>query len=487
MIGIPKIKIPLKRQDVALETVAPYVDSVFAKFNENRHKIRENYDIYCLKHDVLHKERVHDDTEINNIVLIPQIRAMVDWKTGYEFGNPIKYAQIRDNDTDDIQYLNKYIRNSDKRSVDKAVGTWVHATGVGYYFIEPKSYDFDMVNDSPFDIYCRPADTCTKVYSSYGGGEELFDILFTEVEEYNQQNVLTRYYVVDLYLNNALYTFKSTTIDNAHFALSAVQKRGLYTFLPLVEKRANEDGIGISEMGREMQNALDNMISNGMDNIEEVVNEIYVYKGVSLGNTLAEKSNTHRQMKKAGAIELPAPQADQKFAPDVDILQPEVQLNNIIDMYNTVNEAFHNTIGVPLETSNTNSGGTTKQGSEVANGYDNAYNRAIDDINTFYRADNAVLNRILWICKNTPGNKINDIASSDIDIKYSLNMSDNILTKSQSYGTFIVTMPPAMALRLCRLSSDPEAEGKLIEEHMQRKAEEAMQQANETVVGIQED
>ena len=77
----------------------------------------------------------------------------------------------------------------------------------------------------------------------------------------------------------------------------------------------------------------------------------------------------------------------------------------------------------------------------------------------------------MWICKNSVGNKINNLAPSDIEIKYSLNLTDNMLVKSQSYGTFIQTMPPAMALRMCRLSNDPEAEGKLIEEYMAKQNE----------------
>jgi hypothetical protein len=70
----------------------------------------------------------------------------------------------------------------------------------------------------------------------------------------------------------------------------------------------------------------------------------------------------------------------------------------------------------------------------------------------------------MWICKNTKGNTINNLSASEIEIKYSLNLTENMLTKSQYYGTFIQTMPPAMALRLTRLSNDPEAEGKLIEQ-----------------------
>ena len=100
------------------------------------------------------------------------------------------------------------------------------------------------------------------------------------------------------------------------------------------------------------------------------------------------------------------------------------------------------------------------------------------DINTFITADTELLNKIMWICKNTKGNKINNLEASDIEIKYSLNLTDNILTKTQSYVNLVQSnVPPAIALRLCKLSNDPEAEGKIIEEYAQQKAKLTVQNA----------
>jgi hypothetical protein len=128
--------------------------------------------------------------------------------------------------------------------------------------------------------------------------------------------------------------------------------------------------------------------------------------------------------------------------------------------------------------SGTNSGGTTKSGSEVANGYDNAYNHALNDVNSFLEADQELLEKMLWICKNTKGNKIDTLEASEIEIKYSLNLTDNILTKTQSYVNLTQAgVPPTIALRICKLSNDPEAEGKIIEDSIEEKAQKALAQA----------
>ena len=464
--GIPQIKIPIRQSELTIEAVEPYINSIFAQFQTISCRIRADYDKYCLNHPILSKVRPHDDTDINNVVLVPDLKAMVDWKTGYTFGNPIKYAQSKTNETDDINYLNKYIRNVCQRAIDKEVGKWAYATGVGYYFVEPKSENFDINNEAPYVIYHKASDSCVKVYSSFGACLALFDVLYTtytKMVDGHEKEIQ----VLDIYFPQTLYTYE-TTFPSNKWKLANTQSRGMSKPLPLVEKRSNTDGIGIVAMGETLQNAVDKLLSNGLDNVEDIVNEIFVYKNVNLGKTPQEQAKNHQAMKKSGAVVLNGGSKDNP--PDLDTISTKLTLSEVRELFALIDAKFHSSLGVPMEMSSTNSGGTTKSGSEVANGYDNAYNRALDDINTFIVADTELLTKIMWICKNTKGNKINNLAPSEIEIKYSLNLTDNILTKTQSYMNLInAGVPHTIALRLCKLSNDPEAEGKIIEDYIEAK------------------
>lgn len=475
--GIPQITIPLRPNEVTIENVERYLDDIFVLFSENAGKIHADYDKYCLDHNILSKERLHNDSEANNIVVVPDLKAMVDWKTGYVLGNPIKYAQGKSRNTDDILYLNKYLRSSCKRTVDKEVATYAYATGVGYYFIEPKSYDFDIENEAPFELYCRAPDTCAKIYSAYGGHKPLFDILYTTYIRINSNKVKQTIKVLDIYLPTMLYTYECDGASNWRRVRSEV--RPLYHKLPLVEKRLNRDGIGIVAMGEPLQNAIDSLISNGLDNVDDIVNEVYVYVNCNLGESLEEQQQNHISMKRNGAIVLDANSPD--FPADIKTLTPKMTLAEIRELTSSLNVMLHSIVGVPLEVSNSNSGGTTKQGSEVANGYDNAYNRALDDINSFIRADTELLEKIMWICQNSPYNKMDNIATSDIEISYCINLTDNILTKAQAYGIFAQTMPPDMAVRVTKISNDPEADGMAILQRM-----EELRRENATVETVNE-
>ena len=472
--GIPQIKIPIRPSELSIQKVEPYLPSVFSQFCQNSSKIRRDYDFYCLSHPIEQKVRTHDDTDVNNIVLIPDMNYMVNWKAGYACGNPIKYAQSKTMDTDDISYLNKHIRSSKKRTVDKEVVTWAYAVGKGFYFIEPKSGDFDAENEAPYVLYCRDADTCAKVYSSFDGGDALFDILYTKVKECDAEGKEKTVEYYDIYFPDTMYTYKvefGTKPEKAN-----EQTRGIAKPLPLVEKVFNRDCIGMVAMGKSMQEAVDKLVSNGLDNIEDIVNQIIVYKNCNLGDTAAEQAENHREGMRNGCLVLNS--ASKEFPADVDTLKTELSLAEVRELFSIINENFHATLGVPIAMSNTNSGNTTKSGSEVANGYDNAYNHALNDVNSFLAADQELLEKILWICKNTAGNKIDKIAASDIEIKYSLNLTDNILTKTQSYVNLTQAgVPPTIALRICKLSNDPEAEGKLIEEYAAQMEKKAAEQA----------
>jgi SPP1 family phage portal protein len=383
---------------------------------------------------------------------------MVDWKLGYVFGNPIKYAQSKSTQTDDITYLHKYFRSVSQRSIDKEVGKWAYATGVGYYFVEPRSDNFDVLNEAPYKIYHIDSDKCSKVYSSYYGEGALFDLIYTTYEESKGEvSIKSKVQIVEIYTETDLYTFEKRVGED--WKLTEIKARGFAKPLPLVEKRLNSDGIGIVAMGRDLQNALNTLISNGIDNVEEMVNEIFVYTNVDLGENPTAR---HRQMRKDGAIGIAS--GANGVPASVTTLSPKSSLSQISELFEMINQKFHSSLGVPMEMSNTNSGNTTKSGSEVANGYDNAYNHALDDINSFIVADTELLNKIMWICTNTKGNPINNLHYTDIEIKYWLNLTDNIQIKSQAFGTFIQYMPPEKALAYTRLSNDPEADGKLIRE-----------------------
>ena len=73
--GIPQIKIPIRPSELTIEAVEPYIDSIFSQFEENAQKIRKDYDVFCLDQSILSKQRKYEDSDANNMVVIPNIRS----------------------------------------------------------------------------------------------------------------------------------------------------------------------------------------------------------------------------------------------------------------------------------------------------------------------------------------------------------------------------------------------------------------------------
>ena len=65
MIGLQKITVPLREDELTLENITEYLQSVYSDFYLNSQKIRENYNFYKGEHSVLQKKRRYEDDEIN--------------------------------------------------------------------------------------------------------------------------------------------------------------------------------------------------------------------------------------------------------------------------------------------------------------------------------------------------------------------------------------------------------------------------------------
>lgn len=472
-IGVERIKIPIMAEELTIERVEPYLPYILQTFQRNSSKIRKDYDEYLGKHSVLQKVRPYDSDLINHRVVEPHLYAMVDFKCGYALGNPKEYAQRERIDSDDIIYLNKYWKDADGRTIDNEVAKWVYSTGVGYYFIQPKTRIADIENKAPFELFCQPADTCSKVYSSYIGEKPLLDIICTKIEEI-KDGKKKEYVIMSLYLPNMYYEYRCPQYPSDRFERVRSEGIPFYQMLPLVEKYSNSDRLGIVEIGRSLQDAIDSLASSSLDNIDDVVNLLYIFINVSLGGTPEEKAEKFRWIKRNGVAELLP--SNPQFPADLKTLAINLNHTEVHTVYRQLKEALYDCLGVPLQTASVGSGNNAA--AETGAGWSNAYTVMLKDINSLIKGDIDLLEHILFICKNVMGAKINDISASDIEIKYNINRSENLLIKAQAWDYF-TDVPPTLRAKWVGITNEPDAAGKAIEEYKNKLLAEQTQ--NQTI------
>ena len=474
MAGIEKIKIPVRKSELTIEAIKPYLSDVYEKFCKNRDKIAHFWDIYENQHEIYSKtRRYEDDSDINNKISTPHLWAIVNFKSGYALGNPKEYAQTEENQTDDIKYLNKYAKSVNLRTIDKNVAVWAYATGVGYYFIEPKEEDYDGEIEAPFNVYLRASDTCAKVYSSYNGEDALFDMLVTGYKKINngkEKDVV----LVSLYLPDSYYEFEYDNTIPDTFKFNELEKnrkpRKLYKKLPLVEKYANENRIGVVEIGETLQNAIDTIYSNEVDNVQDLVNEMLIFKNCVLGKDADEKSRNLRDAKRNGAMEVFDPNPDVEA--DVKTISTKLDHTDILSLMDSLKNELYSTNGAPIAVSDTSNGGNKQGALQLGNGWENSYDRLLDEINSFLVADYELLEKMLFICKKATNSKVNELSASEIDIKYNPNMTDNIVSKAQAVQIFEASkIPPEVYIPWVRVSNDSVTTAKLIREYRETLAQ----------------
>ena len=473
-IGVTKIKIPIRAEDLTIDRVRPYLQYILTEFEINRSKISANYQTYLGQHKVLTKVRPYDSDKINHRVVEPHLYSMVDFKCGYALGNPKEYAQREGFEGEDIIYLNKYWKDADGRTVDNEVAKWVYATGIGYYFIQPKRNIVDIENKAPFDLFCQPSDTCAKIYSSYIGEEPLFDLICTTIKEINDGKE-DEYTVMSLYLPDVYAEFKRISAIENRFELIKVEQRPIYKMLPLVEKYSNSDRLGIVEVGKTLQDALDNLASSSLDNIDDVVNLLYIFVNVSLGATAEEKAENFKALKTNGVVELLP--SNPQFPADLKTLAINLNHADVNTVYKQLKEALYDCLGVPLQTASVGSGNNAA--AEAGAGWANAYTVMLKDINSLIKGDIDLLEHILYICKESMGAKVRKISASDIDVKYNINRSENLLIKAQAWDYF-QDVPPVLRAKWVGITNEPDAAGKAIEEYKSKLLAEQNKQANQT-------
>jgi SPP1 family phage portal protein len=232
----------------------------------------------------------------------------------------------------------------------------------------------------------------------------------------------------------------------------------------LVEKYANENRIGIVEIGESLQNAIDNIYSNQVDNIEDIVNEMLIFKNCILGNTPEEKSQNLIDARKNGVLEITDPSENREA--DVKTLSTQLNHSDILTLLESLKNELYATCGVPIAVSDTSNGGNKQGALQLGNGWENSYDRLLDEINSFLIADYELLDKMLFICKKSKTSKLNELNASEIEIKYNPNMTDNILSKSQAIQIFDnCNIPPELYIQWVRISNDAVTAAQIIKEY----------------------
>lgn len=468
--GLLKITIPYTKEEITPEVVSKELSGILALHDINARKI-DKYLKYVdgTKQQIDSKTRKYEKrTEHNNRIKDNHAYALVNFKEGFLLGDKREFTLKSDTQSDDLIYLDRYLTDVAFWGKDVQVKHNIYSTGIGIDFVQPRTDIFatvdgditkqryrtrdegyDVETDAPFvyqSLDCRNNGIVYTDRLGVSGIGDLFDFsLITEKDKNGISKV-----VVIVYTREWTAKFEQ---DGKLIPNTFVPTPPSYRELPMTAHTINEAQEGIVEVVIDPLNAINTLVSNVVDNVVDKVNSIFVLKGCDFGEDSDEQVATRvSNMLRGGAIILPYNALQQS---DASMLNVNLGLTDVITTYDDMLAKLYDKVGVPMATANVTSGGDTGQARLLGSGWTNAYSIIKRDIMYMEQGDREVLRKMLLICKANTDSKINDINVNQIDIKYSINLSDNLLMKTQSMqNMYAVNMPKSHILKAVNIWSD---------------------------------
>lgn len=412
--------------DVAEITPANVLDVLQKALNvhaKNQSEISYLWDYYRGKTPILSKTK-EVRPSINHKINVNRANEIVTFKKGYGFGEPIQYIRrgTEDDLSDEIAALNEYMFLSGKQAEDSELAEWLYVCGLGNRMVLPGTD-----SEEPFNIY-----TLDPRYSfvvRYNGlGERVVMGVKTIVKQDGRTQV------------HSVYT------DSWYFEIENDQmvkaERHVLGDVPIFQYKANSAMLGAFEIALPLLDAISEIESNRLDDVQQYVNSFLALLGGSIDDETAAKLDEYKMLCLPDGV-------------DAKYLSVAMQQNDTQVLVDNLYDAVLTICGIP----NRNGGSSTSDtGSAVLlrDGWSMAESHMKGVELEWKRSEKRCLKLILRILKDMTGL---EIALKNIEIKFSRRNYDNIQTKSQVLTTLLSNpkVHPELAFIHSGLFLDPES------------------------------
>ena len=441
------LKVPLSEETLNEVTVQKYLPYVLRNHAYNAEDVRHFDALYRGMMNIEDKTRPYDSSKSNSIVIENHIQYMIEFKKGYMYGNPVKYSVDDDSvSTDDLSYLNRYMKDAKKAKKDIMLAENVYKYGNAYRMILPRiKKNINLQKESPFSIYNLDNSYTFVVYGADYREKKIFAGYITELDSVTP---LSHEYEVVVYTRTHIYKYICYSLYPTweELTLKSIAKNNL-GLIPIVEFYTNSARLGICDIAEPFNDAINAVSSDSVDAVSDFVNSILL-----LENTTIDKE-TKRAVEEAGAMSIQT--NDPSKPARASYLINQLSQQDVIAKHEHLIKWMYNIVGVPQPTQKSTSGGDTGEARELGGGWENANIVANQHEEPLKEGDMLCLEVALEICKQKPNCPLNELYVSDIEINFNRTRNNNIMTKTQSLQTLIsMDMPYEVALNIVGLTGN---------------------------------
>ena len=472
--------------------------------SENVAVMKRLINYYYNQTDIYAREKVVCP-DVCNKVSVNRACAAVTTINSYTFSNPFKFVG-QGNKKRQYVAFNNALKADNYSSKLQEMTFNAAMTGLGYKYVciptekeKKNGLWFKTVTEiDPLTAFC--------VYSSTIRKEKVMGVMFFERYTYDEKgkrngteivyNVFTKWHHWTFIQKGNIYTVQVTYFyDNLGNKINATAvpydvefvnniARPIERTIPLLENKRKYDNTNDFELSISLINAINTIVSNATDCVEQNADYIFKFRNVDIGTwdengQNAKLDNIKRAIKNHILAIDSIEGASQQ--PDAEIMEIPLNQSEVRELIDFLKEELEISLCVPNRNTSTSS---TETGTaiETRNGY-----RSLEDIaaiitNCALETEKEFVVCALEIAQSQKGCPFASVKPSEIDIKPMRNKVESVISATQAYSTLrSAGMNDISSLEITGLVADPVATA---EANIQAKEEEfgrqLDQQARET-------
>lgn len=444
----------------------------------NAREIRYLQDYYLGVHPAIRDRVKRVRPDVDNKVIVDYAYSFTRDITGYFLGKSVRYVHrgVPDERGDDtpeendngipadkgadkdestfdrgrreVERLNHIYDIENKGLVDLQVSTDMSVTGIAYKGVFPEEHPRNGTH-----VHLRRLDpeTTFVVYSAGDVSEPMYAVSYwrnnpvditeakTFVNVYTQRS--QRRYVID----GDLVSF-GVLNANALEHIEGPTPIDMGGYLPVVEYDNNAWRLGDWEVAVTLMDAIDTLASDGVNDIEQFVQNVLVAVGMEFTEA------TQQTLNEVGVLNIPQLPPGMEFAPEIRYITQQLDATSGESMRQYLEDTLRVIVGVPDRKTRGGGGGDTGDAVFLRDGWQDIDLVAMNKEPFFVMAERESLAVALYILKTF--DEIGDLEASDIEIKFNRNKTSNIQSKAQVLQILWNMLDHADALEMSDLTTN---------------------------------
>lgn len=243
-------------------------------------------DYYRGEQPILHRR---DDNRVNDIhTVINFAHAISRNIASYTYSGGVQYVSANPEYFEVVKTINDFMKRENKQTISKEVQDYQSICGTAFMAILP---DAVKKNDVPFELrFLSPVSTFV-VYSSFNTNVPVYGCTYFKVRNEGKDE-----YVYQVYTQNEVYVYRGVGIGQVKKETLINRKPHILGAVPIVEFPNNAFRLGDFEVALSMLDAVNNLSSDCLYNIQSVVTSYLALFGVELEDGDTDKMKEDRIM-----------------------------------------------------------------------------------------------------------------------------------------------------------------------------------------------